>query len=116
MIGARLTTMEICTLCVVLFEIGKAVSDMARCDDCLANKVCDHNRFGFENCGNFIPADVAPKSEVERPMFENTKQILHHLKRQIHEKAVRPHNAGIDAYISLKVFDAILQTYLNHLE
>lgn len=61
-------------------------------------------------------AEVAPKSEVERPMFENTKQILHHLKRQIHEKAVRPHNAGIDAYISLKVFDAILQTYLNHLE
>ena len=37
---------------------------MARCDDCKANKVCDHNRFGFENCGNFIPVDVAPKSEV----------------------------------------------------
>lgn len=37
---------------------------MARCDDCKANKVCDHNRFGFETCGNYISADVAPKSEV----------------------------------------------------
>lgn len=31
---------------------------MARCDECKANKVCDHDRFGFENCGNFIPVDV----------------------------------------------------------
>lgn len=39
---------------------------MVRCDNCLANKVCDHNRFGFENCGSYISAaDVAPKSEVE---------------------------------------------------
>ena len=28
---------------------------MAYCDNCMANKVCDHNRFGFENCGNYIP-------------------------------------------------------------
>lgn len=40
---------------------------MARCDNCLANKVCDHHRFGFENCGSYISAaDVAPKSEVEK--------------------------------------------------
>ena len=39
---------------------------MARCDNCLANKVCDHNRFGFENCGSYISAaDAVPKSEVE---------------------------------------------------
>ena len=31
---------------------------MAHCDTCKANKVCDHNRFGFENCGNYIPSDV----------------------------------------------------------
>ena len=28
------------------------------CNDCKANKVCDHNKYGFENCGNFIPIDV----------------------------------------------------------
>ena len=61
-------------------------------------------------------ADVAPKSEGEKPMFENTRNILHHLKRQIHDKAVYPHNAGIDAYITLKAFDAILQNYLNGLK
>lgn len=28
---------------------------MAQCDSCKANKVCDHNKYGFENCNNFIP-------------------------------------------------------------
>ena len=31
---------------------------MARCEECKANKVCDHDRFGFENCGNYIPSKV----------------------------------------------------------
>ena len=31
---------------------------MANCNTCKANKVCDHNRYGFENCGNYISADV----------------------------------------------------------
>ena len=39
---------------------------MARCEECKANNVCDHNRFGFENCGNFIPTDVVLQSEIER--------------------------------------------------
>lgn len=32
---------------------------MATCDTCKANKVCDHNKYGFENCNNYIPEDVA---------------------------------------------------------
>lgn len=31
---------------------------MPKCDTCKANKVCDHNKYGFENCGNYIPGDV----------------------------------------------------------
>ncbi len=49
---------------------------MARCDDCQANKVCDHNRFGFENCGNFIPADVAPRAEVAREIFGEIERVI----------------------------------------
>lgn len=26
------------------------------CKECACNKVCNHDLFGFENCGNFIPA------------------------------------------------------------
>ena len=26
------------------------------CENCACNKVCNHDLFGFENCGNFIPA------------------------------------------------------------
>lgn len=33
------------------------------CNTCKANKICDHNKFGFENCGNYIPLDV---TEVRR--------------------------------------------------
>lgn len=53
-------------------------------------------------------ADVVPKKEIAN--------VLSDLKHKIHDKAVRPNNAGIDAYISLKVFDAILQNYLKRLE
>ncbi len=29
-----------------------------RCSTCACDKVCDHNRYGFENCGNYIPREV----------------------------------------------------------
>ena len=28
------------------------------CNTCKCNKVCDHNKYGFENCDNYISADV----------------------------------------------------------
>ena len=28
------------------------------CNTCKCNKVCDHNKYGFENCNNYISADV----------------------------------------------------------
>ena len=31
---------------------------MNKCETCKANKICDHNRFGWENCNNYIPEDV----------------------------------------------------------
>ena len=33
------------------------------CSTCQCNKVCDHNKYGFENCGNYISADVVPRAE-----------------------------------------------------
>ena len=27
------------------------------CNNCACNKVCNHDVYGFENCGNFIPAE-----------------------------------------------------------
>lgn len=75
-------------------------------------------------------ADVVPKSEAQRwrmnleavleersdDKAEIARDILSDLKRQIHDKAVHPHSAGVDAYISLKAFDAILQNYINSLK
>ena len=54
------------------------------------------------------------QGEAEKPMFENTRNILHHLKRQIHDKAVYPHSAGIDAYITLKAFDLVLNNFMKN--
>lgn len=57
---------------------------MARCDNCLANKVCDHHRFGFENCGSYISAaDVAPKSEVAREFIEIINDRIDNIRARI---------------------------------
>ncbi len=36
------------------------------CSTCQCNKVCDHNKYGFENCGNYISGDLVPRAEVEK--------------------------------------------------
>lgn len=46
-----------------------------RCDTCKADKVCDHDRFGFENCDNYIPADEV--SELEAAVY-----VLEEIKRE----------------------------------
>ena len=33
-------------------------TDMNTCETCKANKVCNHDRFGFENCKNYLPEDI----------------------------------------------------------
>lgn len=43
--------------------------------------------------------------------MDNT--VLYKIKREIHDKAVYPHNSGIDAYVSLKVVDAIINNYIS---
>ena len=86
---------------------------------------------------NFGVSDVAPESEVERlqnildsyalqygtvmdkhivierARAEEAKQVLSDLKKQVHDKATYPHNSGIDPYMSLKVFDAILNNIIK---
>ena len=52
---------------------------MARCDTCLANKVCDRDRFGFENCGFYIHTEdyVALKKTVER--YAQVEEYIDHI-------------------------------------
>lgn len=33
------------------------------CSTCACDKICDHNKYGFENCNSYISADVV---EVKR--------------------------------------------------
>lgn len=40
------------------------------CSTCQCNRVCDHNKYGFENCGNYISDDLLPRAEVAREIFE----------------------------------------------
>lgn len=40
-------------------------------------------------------------------------QILYGLRAEIHNKAVYPHDKGIDPYISVKVLDAIIQRIIG---
>lgn len=52
-----------------------ASGTMKTCDTCKANKICDHNKYGFENCGNYIPTDVVPRAEVARELFAEIENI-----------------------------------------
>lgn len=90
---------------------------MARCEKCIHDKVCDEwavsSGLPFVNadtCEHYKPAaDIATKNEV-------AKNTLLEFKKLIHNKAVYPNSQDIPNYISLKVFDAILQNYLNNLK
>lgn len=46
-------------------------------------------------------------------MNETCKALLE-LKKQVHDHAVYPHNAGIDAYITLKAFDLVLNNFMKN--
>lgn len=35
------------------------------CETCKANKVCDHDKYGFENCGNYIPTDDESEMSIK---------------------------------------------------
>lgn len=56
--------------------------------------------------GNMPTADVVPRAELEHTLSD--------LKKEIHDKAVYPNCHGVEPYVSLKAFDAILQNYLNN--
>ena len=65
---------------------------MATCETCKANKVCDHNKYGFENCNNYISADVV---EVVRckdcGMFvDNKEALVTYCKRECKNLTVNP--------------------------
>lgn len=49
------------------------------CDTCACNKVCDHDKWGWENCGNHVQAVFFPKwtynddSSATEPTEEENK-------------------------------------------
>ena len=79
------------------------------------NRIGGHNLCEWETIGvkalidRQPTVDVAPKSEV-------AKNALFELKKLIHNKAVYTNSQDIPNYIQLKVFDAILQNYINNLK
>ena len=50
-------------------------------------------------------ADVVPKGELEHTLSD--------LKKEIHDKAVYPNCHGVEPYISLKVFDAVINKLIG---
>ena len=48
---------------------------MKTCNTCGCNKVCDHNIWGFETCGNYVSEQIIRKqSEVSDYWQKNVKQ------------------------------------------
>lgn len=95
---------------------GCVLCDESNCDDKLKQMAADRIRdLGIELKAMRMAAN-SYKMHYEEAKSKGMGDILYDLKHKVHDKAVRPNNAGIDAYVSLKVFDAVLQGYLNKLE
>lgn len=97
----------------------------------------DHYTTGYGDAIDAIEnaptADVVPRAELAVRSFqdaatiydlqkklvvatETLRYILSDLKKKIHDRAVYTNSQDIPNYINLKVFDAILQNYLNNLK
>ena len=49
------------------------------CETCKANKVCDHYKYGFENCGNYIPTDDEAEMSIKYNALLTTVKKLSEL-------------------------------------
>jgi hypothetical protein len=36
------------------------------CNTCRCNKICDHNKYGFENCNNYVAMDTVEVIRCEK--------------------------------------------------
>jgi hypothetical protein len=81
------------------------------CEDCpLRDEDCKYGEDDIVKAVKVLnsSAEVAPKSEVIKTLSD--------IKRQIHEKAIYPHNAGIKPYISVREVDAIIEKEISHVK
>jgi hypothetical protein len=53
-------------------------------------------------------------TEADKVRKEAVTKTLSDIKRQIHEKAIYPHNAGIKPYISVREVDEIIEKEISH--
>lgn len=61
------------------------------CSTCQCNKVCDHNKYGFENCGNYISDDLLPRAS----------EIFEEIDNALHDMATEYTNAGHTEYFAV---------------
>lgn len=57
--------------------------------------------------------ETAYRNGYEKAKAEVAAKVLLDLKREIHDKAVYPNSQDIPNYISLKVFDAVLNSCIK---
>lgn len=57
---------------------------MNTCNNCKANRICDHNQFGFENCNNFIPDEVSELVSDLYPILKSMLDIFSKLEASQH--------------------------------
>ena len=67
---------------------------MNKCDSCKVDAVCDHNRFGFEDCEGYIPAGAYDQSVKA----DGGKPRLHLVPTSVVECIARVREYGVKKY------------------
>ena len=86
------------------------MENIEKCGTCRFYYICDHNKYGFENCGNYISADVVPRSEYEKAI--GVIKEVHRLATEA--KANLPfHNEMIKTETAREIFSELEKLHLH---
>lgn len=77
------------------------------CEKCACNKVCDHNRFGFENCNNFIA--ITNENKNKKTLFNAITQDVNVLADWLEKHTPLWFGKRCDTCTTFKCQDCILE-------
>ena len=75
---------------------------MRTCETCKANKVCDHNKYGFENCGNYIPKEIPFDITLKMVAYACDDVFGANAKEEMRQRVL---DCAVEIYIAQKKSD-----------
>lgn len=90
--------------------------DDFKCDTCIHDQVCDHNKYGFENCNSFICSDLIKKQQAEikllKTNFNSMCVSMPHIARAERKEAIKEFAEAVKLEF-YKEFDELIPSIMS---